>query len=212
MKISALPYGVSSMTGTSACVAIKHPVEMCIMRRCSRSSRGTPIRFIAAASAFPDPKAHSQPRIPIPLTTYGGCAGSCRGFNSSPATAQPHASAMRAALRRVAARACTSRGDPRPLRAGRRGGVCHGPLGLPGAGRARPGAPATLDRADGADVGEGLTAQIIVSAYDAGKASDSGSMLVMAMRASGLSLAELLGGPVPADRCRAGGQIKRRVA
>lgn len=37
----------------------------------------------------------------------------------------------------------------------------------------------------------------------------SGDMVVRAMRASGLSLAELLGGPVPADRCRACGQIKR---
>lgn len=37
----------------------------------------------------------------------------------------------------------------------------------------------------------------------------SGDVIVGAMRASGLSLAELLGGPVPADRCRACGQIKR---
>lgn len=37
----------------------------------------------------------------------------------------------------------------------------------------------------------------------------SGDMIVRAMRASGLSLAELLGAPVPADRCRACGQFKR---
>jgi hypothetical protein len=40
----------------------------------------------------------------------------------------------------------------------------------------------------------------------------SGAMIVRVMRASGLTLAELLGGPVPADRCRACGQIKRRAA
>lgn len=32
------------------------------------------------------------------------------------------------------------------------------------------------------------------------------------MRASGLTLDELLGAPTPADRCRACRQIKRRVA
>jgi hypothetical protein len=40
----------------------------------------------------------------------------------------------------------------------------------------------------------------------------SAAVLVRAMRASSLTLAELLGGPVPADRCRACGQIKRRAA
>jgi hypothetical protein len=43
----------------------------------------------------------------------------------------------------------------------------------------------------------------------AGRNRVSGDLVVRAMRASGLTLAELLGGPVPADRCRACGQIKR---
>lgn len=45
-----------------------------------------------------------------------------------------------------------------------------------------------------------------------GRGRVSGAMIVRVMRASGLTLAELLGGPVPADRCRACGQIKRRAA
>lgn len=36
----------------------------------------------------------------------------------------------------------------------------------------------------------------------------SAALLVRAMRASGLSLAELLGKPVPADRCRACGKVR----
>lgn len=40
----------------------------------------------------------------------------------------------------------------------------------------------------------------------------SGEMIVRAMKASGLTLAELLGAPAPAERCRACGQIKRRAA
>ena len=43
----------------------------------------------------------------------------------------------------------------------------------------------------------------------AGRTRPSGDIIVKAIRASGLSLAELLGAPVPADRCRACGQIKR---
>jgi hypothetical protein len=43
----------------------------------------------------------------------------------------------------------------------------------------------------------------------AGRNRVSGDLVVRAMRALGLSLAELLGGPIPADRCRACGQIKR---
>lgn len=35
------------------------------------------------------------------------------------------------------------------------------------------------------------------------------AMLFAASKASGLSIAELLGGPVPADRCRACGQLRR---
>lgn len=42
-----------------------------------------------------------------------------------------------------------------------------------------------------------------------GVQSVSGEMIVKALRASGLSLADLLEGPVPADRCRACGQVKR---
>lgn len=45
-----------------------------------------------------------------------------------------------------------------------------------------------------------------------GRASVTGDMVVRAMRASGLSLAELLGKPVSADRCRACGQFKPRAA
>lgn len=51
-----------------------------------------------------------------------------------------------------------------------------------------------------------------ISHMMAGRSAVSGDMIVRAMRASGLSLSELLGNPVPADRCRACGQIKRRVA
>jgi len=42
-----------------------------------------------------------------------------------------------------------------------------------------------------------------------GSASVSGEMVVKAMKASGLSLADLLGGPVLATRCRACGAVKR---
>lgn len=45
-----------------------------------------------------------------------------------------------------------------------------------------------------------------------GRSSVSGDMIVRAMRASGLSLPELLGGLISADRCRACGQIKQRAA
>ncbi|NUQ72027.1 MAG: transcriptional regulator [Polyangiaceae bacterium] len=48
-----------------------------------------------------------------------------------------------------------------------------------------------------------------ISHMMAGRSTVSGDMMVRAMRASGLSLGELLGVPVPADRCRACGQIKR---
>ncbi len=37
----------------------------------------------------------------------------------------------------------------------------------------------------------------------------SGDMIVRAMKASGLTLADLLGGPVAADRCRACGAVRR---
>ncbi|NUQ78023.1 MAG: transcriptional regulator [Polyangiaceae bacterium] len=40
----------------------------------------------------------------------------------------------------------------------------------------------------------------------------SAALLVRASRASGLSIGDLLGKPIAADRCRACGQIKRRVA
>lgn len=40
----------------------------------------------------------------------------------------------------------------------------------------------------------------------------SPGVVIRAMRASGLALDDLLGAPVLADRCRACGQIKRRVA
>jgi hypothetical protein len=40
----------------------------------------------------------------------------------------------------------------------------------------------------------------------------SAAIVLRAMRASGLTLEEFLGGPIPADRCRACGQIKRRAA
>ena len=53
------------------------------------------------------------------------------------------------------------------------------------------------------------TPQNTVHAMLAGRTGVSGDLIVRAMRASGLSLAELLGDPVPADRCRACGQIKR---
>lgn len=36
----------------------------------------------------------------------------------------------------------------------------------------------------------------------------SGDLVVRAMKASGLTLAELLGGPVAADRCRACGKVR----
>lgn len=38
------------------------------------------------------------------------------------------------------------------------------------------------------------------------------AMMYAASKASGLSIAELLGAPIAAERCRACGQIKRRVA
>jgi hypothetical protein len=38
------------------------------------------------------------------------------------------------------------------------------------------------------------------------------AMLLAASKASGLSIGELLGAPVPADRCRVCGMLKRRVA
>jgi hypothetical protein len=53
---------------------------------------------------------------------------------------------------------------------------------------------------------------VTLSSMMGGSKSVSGDMIVRAMRASGLTLAELLGGPVAADRCRACGQIKRRAA
>ncbi len=40
----------------------------------------------------------------------------------------------------------------------------------------------------------------------------SPAMLFAASKASGLSIAEMLGGPAPAERCRACGQVKRRAA
>lgn len=40
----------------------------------------------------------------------------------------------------------------------------------------------------------------------------SAALIIRASKASGLSIAELLGGPIPAERCRACGQIKRRAA
>lgn len=45
-----------------------------------------------------------------------------------------------------------------------------------------------------------------------GRCCVSGDTVVRATRASGLTLAAMLGGPVPADRCRACGQIKSRAA
>ena len=51
--------------------------------------------------------------------------------------------------------------------------------------------------------------QKTIASMMCGAQSASGDMVVRAMRASGLSLDELLGGPVPADRCRACVQIKR---
>ena len=48
-----------------------------------------------------------------------------------------------------------------------------------------------------------------ISHMISGRSSVSGDMVVRAMRAAGLSLAELLGGPILADRCRACGQVKR---
>lgn len=50
---------------------------------------------------------------------------------------------------------------------------------------------------------------VTLSGMMSGAKSVSGDMVVRAMRASGLSLNELLGPPVAADRCRACGQIKR---
>lgn len=40
----------------------------------------------------------------------------------------------------------------------------------------------------------------------------SAAMMFAASKASGLSIADLLGGPAPAERCRACGQVKRRAA
>ena len=51
-----------------------------------------------------------------------------------------------------------------------------------------------------------------IDAMRAGRCRVSGDMLIRAMRATGLSLADMLGDPAPADRCRACGHIKRRVA
>lgn len=42
-----------------------------------------------------------------------------------------------------------------------------------------------------------------------GAAHVSGDMIVRAMLASGLTFAELIGGPVAADRCRACGAVRR---
>jgi plasmid maintenance system antidote protein VapI len=48
-----------------------------------------------------------------------------------------------------------------------------------------------------------------IDSMRAGRCRVSGDMIVRAMRLSGLSLAELLGAPASADRCRACGQAKR---
>ena len=47
-----------------------------------------------------------------------------------------------------------------------------------------------------------------IAAMMRGRNHVSGDMIVRAMKASGLSFAELLGGPVPADRCRACGKVR----
>lgn len=41
-----------------------------------------------------------------------------------------------------------------------------------------------------------------------GKTGVSGEMIVRASKASGLSFAELIGGPIAADRCRACGRVR----
>lgn len=50
----------------------------------------------------------------------------------------------------------------------------------------------------------------VTALYDAaaGRNSVSGCLIVRASKASGLSVGELLGGPVTADRCRACGRVR----
>jgi hypothetical protein len=50
-----------------------------------------------------------------------------------------------------------------------------------------------------------------IDAMRKGHSRVSGDMIIRAMRASGLSIDDLLSVPVPADRCRACGQVKRNA-
>ena len=58
----------------------------------------------------------------------------------------------------------------------------------------------------------GMPVKSLMSAVQGERYGLSPAVLLRAMRASGLTLDDLLGDPAPADRCRACGQIKRRVA
>jgi hypothetical protein len=58
----------------------------------------------------------------------------------------------------------------------------------------------------------GMPVGSLVNAVGGKQRGLSPAIVIRAMRASGLSFAEILGGPVPADRCRACGQLKRKTS
>jgi hypothetical protein len=57
----------------------------------------------------------------------------------------------------------------------------------------------------------GMPVKSLMNAVQGERYGLSPAVLLRAMRASGLTLDDMLGAPAPAERCRACGQIKRRV-